>query len=442
MIRALGIDLRRSAAVGSGLIVLLLGLAAMYLLFGPEAWSSRWSPLATTLRSAMGFTWPLTLAAGAWLSDRDRRGRVGELFTSTARPAWQRAASPALALCSTVTVAYLLTVAACLPLVAGSATYVNPAAFAVIATGPPLLLAAGLLGMGLGAVVPSRFTAPALAIAGLILASAPGLLSAYDAGRVQQRVALLSPVLGQSGDFAIVPAPLSLAQSIWALALAATGFLLLAAIGARARTAAVLPAVAGAVTALLLLAPTGPASSVDAADAGARELVCADGTPRVCVRRVHAGMLPDAVAPSVDALRRLSRLPDPPTAVEEGVEVISGDPAEQDTPSAQTVRFYIPTGQAAEIDTAQVTLQLLTGAGVISCGDASNWQSYEAARLAAAYWLLDTPPPATEQKVVEAWQRLTSRPAAEQVARIAALREAGLACNADALWDILMDGPR
>ncbi|BCY08898.1 ABC transporter permease [Actinoplanes sp. L3-i22] len=442
MIRALAIDLRRSAALGSGLIVLLLGLAAMYLLFGVEAWSSRWSPLAETLRSAMGFTWPLTVAAGAWLSDRDRRGRVGELFTSTARPGWQRAASPALALSLTVTVAYLLTVFACLPLVVGSATYFNPAAIAVIATGLPMLLAAGLLGMGLGVVVPSRFTAPALAIAGLTLASAPGLLSAYDAGRIQQYVALLSPVLGQSGDFVIVPARLSLAQSIWALALAATGFLLLSAIGGRARTAAVLPAVSGAVTALLLLAPTGPASSVDAADAGARELVCADATPRVCVRRVHAGMLADAVAPARDALHRLSRLPDPPTAVEEGVEVISGDPDEQDTPSAQTARFYLQTGLAAQIDAEQVRLQLLSGAGVISCGDTGNWETYAAARLAAAYWLLETAPPATEPKAVEAWQRLTALPAAEQLARIGALREAGLACNADALWGILMDGPR
>ncbi|WP_444948112.1 ABC transporter permease [Micromonospora ureilytica] len=443
MIRALAIDLRRSAAVGTGLIVLLLGLAAMYLLFGQDAWSSRWSPLATTLRTALAFTWPLTLAAGAWLTDRDRRGRVGELFTSTARPARQRAASPALALSLTVTVAYLLTVAACLPLVAGSATYFNPAAIAVIATGLPLLLAAGLLGMGLGAVVPSRFTAPTLAMAGLILSSATGLLSAYSvAGPIQQSVALLSPVLGQSGDFLIVPARLSLAQLIWALALATTGFLLLSATNVRARTAAALPAVFGAVTALLLLVSAGPANSMDAVDAGARELVCADGTPRVCVRRVHAAILPDTVAPARDALHRLSRLPNPPTAVEEGIQDISGNPDEQDTPSGQTITFYIEIGQAADIDAGQVTQQLLTGAGVISCGDTSNSETYDAARLAAAYWLLQTPPPDTKQKVVEAWQRLTSLPAAEQLARIAALRNAGLACNAEAQWDILMGGPR
>lgn len=442
MIRALAVDLRRSPAAGTGLIVLLLGLAAMYQLFGHDAWSGRWSPMATTLRSALGFTWPLTLAAGAWLTDRDRRGRVGELFASSPRPAWQRAASPAIALSLTVSVAYLLTVAACLPLVAGSATYFNPAAIAVIATGLPLLLAAGLLGMGLGAVVPSRFTAPALAVAGLMLVSAPGLLSATAAGRIQHSVALLSPVLGQNGDFLIVPARLSLAQSIWALALAATGFLLLSATGVRARTAAALPAVAGAATALLLLTSAGPAGSVDAPDAGARELVCADGTPRVCVRRVHATMLADAVAPARDALHRLSRLPNPPTAVEEGIEVISGDPDEQDVPSAQTARFHIQTGLAPQVDADQVTRELLTGAGVIACGDTSDWEKYAAARLAAAYWLLESPPPAAEQKAVEAWQKLTSLPAAEQTARVAALREAGLACDAGALWDILTENPR
>ncbi|GAA1623898.1 hypothetical protein [Actinoplanes couchii] len=432
MIRAIAIDLRRSAALGAGLIVLLLGLAAMFLIFGQQAWSGRWSPFAATLRSAFGFTWSLTLAAGAWLVDRDRLGRVGELFAGTPRPVWQRVASPAVALSLTVGVAYLLTVAVCLPLVAGSATWFNPAVLGVIATGLPLLLAAGLLGMGVGTVVPSRFTAPALVVAGLIIASAPGLVSYHVSGRAQQFVTLLSPVLGQNGDFVIVPARLSLAQAVWAVALAATGFLLMAI----RRAVAVVPAVAGAVTAMLLL-PAG--GSVYAADTGARELVCADGEPRVCVRRVHASILPGVVAPARDALRRLSRLPNPPSAVEEGIDVIDGVP---DSPTASVATFVIRMGFAPEISADEVALQVLTGAGVTACGDTTEWEKADGARVAAAYWLLETPPPATGRRAVEAWQTLAALPAAEQVARVGALREAGLACDLDSLWGILVDGPR
>jgi hypothetical protein len=293
MIRPVSIDLRRSAAPGAGLALLVLGLIAMYLFFGLDAWSGRWSPMAGTLRTTIGFTWPLTLAAGAWLVGRDRRGQVGELFASSARPAWQRVAPPAAALTLTVSAAYLLTVAACVPQVAGSATYFNPAAVAVIAVGLLLLIAAALLGMGLGKLLPSRFTAPALALVGLFISSAPGMLYLHVSERTQARIALLSPILAQNGDFVMVPARLSLAQSIWAIALAVTGYLLVAGRGWRVRAAAALPTLIGVAAALAMQPSSGPSSSVVAADAGAQELICADGAPRVCVR-------PDEAAVAVD----------------------------------------------------------------------------------------------------------------------------------------------
>ena len=102
MTRALRIDLRRSSAAGIGLLLLVLGLISMFLLSEAEWWVGRWTRLAVQERSLLDLLWPLTLAAGAWQVGRDRRGRVGELFASTGRPAWQRVTPPAVALIVTV----------------------------------------------------------------------------------------------------------------------------------------------------------------------------------------------------------------------------------------------------------------------------------------------------------------------------------------------------
>ncbi|MEU8615664.1 hypothetical protein AB0C29_47555, partial [Actinoplanes sp. NPDC048791] len=85
MTRILGIELRRSAALGSALA---LAVAGTLLLFFAEGigFSTGWMQLAMTQRLYLAVLWPLALAAGAWQARREHRSNVEELFGSTPRP--------------------------------------------------------------------------------------------------------------------------------------------------------------------------------------------------------------------------------------------------------------------------------------------------------------------------------------------------------------------
>ncbi|MDI5943999.1 hypothetical protein QLR68_38895, partial [Micromonospora sp. DH15] len=102
-------------------------------------------------------------------------------------------------------------------------------------------------------------------------------------------------------DFKTIPSSVSLLQALWLAALAATGLLLLGAVGRRAVALAVLPAVVGAAVAVPLL-PTGGYSGSAVLDPAAVELVCDDDGPQVCVTRAHAALLPRVVGPARETL--------------------------------------------------------------------------------------------------------------------------------------------
>jgi hypothetical protein len=90
MSRVLGIELRRSAALGCALILLVVGAVALY--FAEEiGFATGWMQLAMAQRLYLALLWPLALAAGAWQGRREHRSRVGELFASTPRPRAHRA---------------------------------------------------------------------------------------------------------------------------------------------------------------------------------------------------------------------------------------------------------------------------------------------------------------------------------------------------------------
>jgi hypothetical protein len=436
MTRALRIDLRRSSAVGIGLLLLALGLATLLLLSEAEWWVGRWTKLAVEGRSQLMLLWPLTLAAGAWQVGRDRRGRVGELFASTGRPKWQRVTPPAVALLLTVSVAYLLVLAAGLPRVLPSARYFNPAAVGIVAVGLMALIAAALLGMAVGRLLPSRFTAPALAIAGLGVMIAPSLNPSLG-GRSGRAFEALTPELPfLSSDFSIVSSRVNATQGIWMLAVAATAFLLLAAASSRQRIIAVLPALMGAAVVIPML-PHGPWHMVAyVPDAGAQALVCAEGAPRVCVRQVHAGLLPEVVGPARDALQRLSRLPEPPTSAVEGLDEV--DPLQAPAPEPSTVAFSIDmNGDGRLEDPLDLQVRLLDVAAHSACPD--DWSGgphNDAARRAAAFLLLGRAPvashsPTTDLFVADAYRTVSALPEKARVQRLSAARTAYLTCTGD-----------
>ncbi|MCA2215248.1 ABC transporter permease [Jidongwangia harbinensis] len=428
MSRALRIDLRRSPAVAVGLLVLAFGLAGMYLLSGAE-WAGRWTAMALTVRLYLGFMWPVTLAGGCWLTGRDRRGRVGELFASTARPGWQRVLSPATALTIATSGGYLLVIAACVPLVADTATYFHPAVVGILAVGLLSLLAAGLLGMAAGRLLPSRLTAPTLAVLGLMYVVSISFVNYFDAERMQSTVLLLTPQLNTMfQDFVIVPSRFTAGQALWFAALAGAGFLLLAARGRRARAAAVvLPLVAAAVAVPLLPRSEGLHAAARL-DPGATALVCAPGTPRVCVRRAHAVLLPEVVPLGRQALARLAVLPDPPTSVVEAVSY-PGSPLGTERPGPDEVSFSAYLDRERRLaDPGSLLLELLAGGGAPACVRMSD-DDY-AARQAAGYWLAGQAP-ADADEGAETWRALTALPADEQARRVGDLRRAALRCAPD-----------
>jgi hypothetical protein len=441
--RALRIDLRRSSAVGTGLLLLTLGLLGLFLMSDAEWYAGRWTKLAVTQRTLLDLLWPLTLAAGAWQVGRDRRGRVGELFSSTGRPAWQRVASPAVALIVTVTAAFLLLLAAGLPKVLPTATYVNPAALGIVAAGLIGLVAAALLGMGVGRLLPSPFTAPALAVAGFGVMIAPSLHAPIEkgTGRVFE---FLSPTLSPtSSDFVVVPGRVNAIQIIWLLAFAVTGYLLLAATSRRQRIAAALPVVLGALIVIPML-PHGDYYEVSyVPDAGAQALACADGTPQVCVRQVHAALLPAVTQSARQALQRLSRLPEAPTSAVEMLDV--GDPLAIAAPNPSTLTFTAwidDDGRLGDPGDLDVDLHDI-GAGT-DCPE--DYPRGRAARLAAGFVLSGQALTTgrgqeLDALLADAYPAVSALPEDELSQRLVATRTALLACTGDPLA-ILTGGKR
>ncbi|GAA0800724.1 hypothetical protein [Spirilliplanes yamanashiensis] len=437
MSRMLRIDLRRSSAVGAGLLLLVLGVAAMYL--PGTSWTGQWTAAVIQQREYLALLWPLGLASGAWLVGRDRRGKVGELFATTPRPAWQRYAPPALALALTVGCAYLLMSAALLPLLAGRNGHLNPLIAGIVGVGTVSLVAAGLLGMAAGRLLPSPLTAPALAVAGLLFTLLP-VTGRLDGRAAAAAEALPPGIVSPFSEFAIVPAHVSAAQLIWFGGLGVTGYLLLVARDRVRRVAAVLPAVLGAAVAVPMLPADPDLSAVLVADRGALEQVCTPDAPTVCVTREHLPLLAEIVGPARSALARLSVLPDAPTTVRESTGRYT-EPA--DRPDPAVARYYVSLDTDGSLFQADLLeRELLDGGGTSACrtgGELPDPERHFAARRAVAHWLAGSLPQDAEPYEAEGYGVLAALPRDEALRRVAAVRAAALRCEPD-LWPVLTAG--
>ncbi|MEV0396343.1 hypothetical protein [Polymorphospora rubra] len=450
--RILRIELRRSAAVGVALLLLVIG--AMALLSSTQGFAGRWMQLAVSVRAGLLVLWPLALAGGAWLGRRDARNRVDELFASTGRPRWQRILPTAGALAVTVVSAYVLLLLAGAGWVLPTADYFPVAAVAVAAVGALSLVAAAWVGMAVGRAVPRLVTAPALAVAGVALAALlPDWMtvSAVVDDRPAPAALLLTPVyVGGLDDFQTVTARVNLTQALWLAALATTGLLLLGAARRRGIALAVLPAVLGAAVAVPLMPAGGYQAAAD--DPGAAELVCDDAGPQVCVARVHAALLPDVAGPARQALAMMAaKLPDAPSRAVEDRQVASWALAGQDrTPTphpADTIVFATPTigpDGRADLSGDYFLPLLLEAAWRQDCGDLATERDVLLARKVAAAWLTGEPPTPEDwwdaeerARADSAYRTLVGLPQAEQQRRMAAARDAALSCRADALGAIV-----
>ncbi|GIJ19403.1 hypothetical protein [Micromonospora lutea] len=429
----LGIELRRSAALGAGLITVAVGAGALYVATG--RWASGWMPLAMTIREYLLLLWPLALAAGAWQGRREHRAKVGELFATTARPRAQRMLPVLGAMAVTLAVAYLLVTVAGLGWIVTTAQHVPALNFTVVTiVGALSLIGAVWLGLGIGRMLPALVTAPVLAVAGVLLVFL-SIVRTPD-----WLAAAISPVHGTAPfhDFQTIDNRVSGALAISMVALAATGLLLFVAGGWRARTAALVPVLLGFTVAVAVV-PRDEDVLNWPVDPVARELVCTDDTPTVCVSRLHANVLEALTPLAREGLTALAKLPDAPTAVHEDTRGFMLD--EDSSPGDGIVRIPVRIDKRGGLaHPATVVPEVVRGLGVPY--DERCQHRNEVVERAAAYWLLNREPqsdvavvpevfyeePVINAEAVTLWQGLRELSDDEALARVTAVRDALLTC--------------
>jgi hypothetical protein len=312
----------------------------------------------------------------------------------------------------------------------GTAEYLPMSVFVVTAVGVLALIAAAWLGLAVGRLLPSPLTAPALAIAGI------GVLQVVPVALVRREwlALIFSPShgMGQYTDYQTVSGRVSAAQAVWLVALAVAAAVLLASGGWRTRVAALLPAVLGAAVAVMIV-PRGEFAA-HPIDRVAQEQVCDAGSPRVCVSRIHAGLLPEMVPPARQALALLAKLPDAPTTVEEDTYTFHPDtfPAWR----ADTLRISVRVDKSGHLGDQDWVVPELLGRAFRGPDDCDNGS--ETVSRAAAAWLMGREPrpdhgiteePQVNAEAVTLWQGLRRLPEPQALARVAAVHRAAVACE-------------
>ncbi|MEV8512175.1 hypothetical protein [Dactylosporangium sp. NPDC051484] len=430
MSRILRIELRRSAALWAGLILLLAGVVMCYV--GPQRWSSGWMALAMIEREYLMLMAPLALAAGAWQSRRESRAGLSELLESTPRPRLQRVLPVLGALGLAVIGGYLAVLAVTAPWIAGTARYLPAAAFAVVTVGALTVAAAAWLGVAVGRLWPSIAAGPVLACAGI------GWLMGFPAAiRGQQWLGMLfSPMYGMSrfSDYETVSGRLTAAQTVWLVALVVAVYILHGVEGRRARLAASLPLVLGVAVAITVVPHD--RSVAHAIDPVARELVCTTDAPKVCVARVHSALLPEVTPQARQALALLARLPQPPAEAYEDTTTTWGSGVPELGPDPAGVALMtITVDDRGHLAFPNDLVPRIVGRVLANVGRCPGGLDSSVLR-AATYWLVGTEPPdeprvdddRRNDHVRQLWQGLLKLPEARALARVAAVREGALRC--------------
>jgi len=429
--RILRTELRRSSALAAGGLVVVLGVAGLYSMAmtdQTDIWDTEWTVLAVFQRIMLAVLWPLALGAGAWQARRDRRTRMEELLSTTPRPAWRRVLPTSAAMAICLTIGYVALLAAGAIRVAGNTDY-RPAGWIPIAlVGALSLIAAGWLGMGIGRLVPSTYTPPVLAVAGFLVLLVP--VQVGKDGPISN-ISLLAPLFsGPSDEFTTVAGAVNAGQAVWFAGLALGGLALLMVARRRWMAVAAVPVVAGLLIAVPLL-DSAPEGGFQADLVAASEVCTADSGPVVCVTKVHEDGLSALTGPARRALTLLAKLPDAPTSVH---EVTGSRPGPQ--PAAE-VWFHSDNyrlGHGWESSGDELVVRVLAGAGTRPCPDQNGDVDYRTRAIVSAWLYGQYPAPGPKATGEEAaardaaWQALRALPADEQLRRVTAVRQEGLAC--------------
>ncbi|MFJ9583973.1 hypothetical protein [Streptomyces acidicola] len=445
--RVLRIELRRSVAPWAGVVALVGALAFLYLVIGTW-WTAQWTSMALWTRSLLAYLWPLAVGLGALQGLRDRRSTMSELLTSTPRPARHRAATTAGATAITLTSAFaLLVLQGAVQVVLSDTAYTHLGWLPISLVGALSLVAGAVLGMGVGRALPSVLTPPVLAVAAFVLINLLWLSPDSPTAAVPNRVALLSPVVGEVREVLLtLSASVHLGQTVWLFGMAGTGFALLVAATPRARLLALAPALAGAAIALLVL-PSDPRRTYIVDETAAAQ-VC-DGP--VCVTRIHQARLADLGDPGRKALRLLHDALAGQTPV--SIRETTAQRALGATPerSRKAVLVDFEDGAIANAKGEALTRALLAQGLAPTCFARSNNESGTLGEIAgqsvAAGWVLGDLKPlggtlhSSRDQLDEArpvWKKLKALPRAEQLSRIRAMHAAAVSCEGDPLQ--ILDG--
>ena len=161
--RLIRIETRRS--VGLWLFPPLLALAWFYLRGGQFGFLTMlWVEASVAVRGIVYFVGPALAGVAAWMAGRERRRDVEELLATTPRPAWSRQLATWTGTVLWGMLAYALVALAVGGLTARQAVWGGPILWPVV-VGLLALPAHAALGFALGRFVPSRFTAPLVAVA-------------------------------------------------------------------------------------------------------------------------------------------------------------------------------------------------------------------------------------------------------------------------------------
>ncbi|PYC88410.1 hypothetical protein C7C46_00615 [Streptomyces tateyamensis] len=448
--RLLRTELRRSAAPWAGLAV-LGGSLAVFLLIdgiwrrGTAGWTAQWTSMALWTRYLLGFWWPLVVGLGAVYGLRDARSRMSELLSSTPRPPWRRAALPAGALALALAGGFgLLVLVGGVQVAAGATGYTSLGWLPISLVAALGLVAGAVFGMGVARTLPSVLTPPALTLAFLVLTSAlrPNSEGALPSSTAPNRLALFSPVTADPREVLLtLSGSVHLGQALWLLGVLATGFALLSAATGRARLLALVPLLAGALLALLVLPATARGTYV--VDRAAAAPVC-DGP--VCVTRANSARLPELARRSTEALRVLHEVlgDRAPNAVREdtGLRAL-GDPRPL---TGDVLLVDFDDRLFAGVTGSQLTRALVAQGLAPNCRVNDDREGGDQAAVAvqsvAVSWALHDPGRRplehegdqaylrhTWAQADAAWQRLLAAPPAEQRTRIAEVHDAGLSCT-------------
>jgi hypothetical protein len=456
MIRAVRTELRRSNAVA--LAVLLLLASALVLAASMHQWHRQWLLFSYQQAGGLLLLVPLALAGGAMLGRREARTGADELMSSTGRPRWQQVIPPAAALAVAVTGVHLLTLATGATVIGATGGLLNAAGALPALVDITVLVGAVWLGFAAARAWP----APGLpaALAALVLVGQVAVEFTAADSRLRNLTLNLPPPGNAWESFSTEALLGRLALGVGLL----LGGLLLGVGASRLLRAAGLATAAAGMVLAAVITPLGLGARYQV-DPAAQRLVCADGTPQVCVTAVYAYALP-TVTPAVRrALTLLAQLPGAPTrAVQWRADAASTfDPAQfrGTTPKAEpgTVLFRVDpdnrlggTGdlfRLRALDPTALTANIVNGAGTTMNG---CHLGDTVALGAAGAWLMDVDvPPVTDiqfgydesvrTEIAATVRALRKLPEPEQVRRVTALRDAADACRTGDLRNILTGAP-